>query len=301
MDEMDLGINDEKIVSEKRKKKLGVPGGSEFYTKKVYAEEAAKKLFPNGKYFMGAWQLEGKGYCFGVYESYNVFMKYLMEKPVHKRFGYEIIPGGTQCNLFFDFEYYGKEDETDERILYTVKVISDDLFQKHGVKFVPQISKGSRMTKDGMKISYHIVYSGVIYSNIDGNALKNYAIHIKRLLGEHDDDGKLKKHGIDMEVYTKGRPLRTVMSCKREHAEYPLHNVTMDSSWHSDIGLSDHVYADDEKGVLGNFSITEHNNDCHKSVFIESNAIAIEYKMEEKKDKSSTCKKTCAIRDCHKC
>jgi len=245
MDEMDRDKNDEKMIDNEREKKLGVPGGAEFYSKKIYAEEAAKTLFPNGKYFMGAWQLERSGYCFGAYESYNVFMKYLMEKPVHKRLGYEIIPGGTPCNLSFDFGYYGKEDETDERILYMVKVISDDLFQKYGEKFVPQISKGSRMTGEEMKISFHIVYSGVIYTNLDGNAMKNYAIYIKRLLGEETDDGKLKKLGIDMGVYTKGRPFRAIMSRKRDHAEYPLPNVTMDSCWHSDIGLSDHVYADD--------------------------------------------------------
>jgi len=53
----------------------------------------------------------------------------------------------------------------------------------------------------------------------------------------------------------------------------------MDSCWHSDIGLSDHVYADDEKGIFGNFSITEHNNDGHTFVFFKGDAIAVEYKM----------------------
>jgi len=259
--------------------RYGVPDGSDdglFFWKMDPMFEAVQRKYGQTKRFHMAWQREEGKYCFATYESYKLYTQALLKLPVDKRFGFETIRQDTPACLFLDVEWYGEEDP-EKYIIRLCKVICDDVEVYYKVKTVPQISKGSRLTQEGqMKNSFHIVTPGVIFSNIHGNAMRNYVISLKKIMGEVNSDGTLHKDGIDIAVYTRNRIFRTILCSKRQYPDCPLRNVTMDSFCHNGTSLSDRIYADNEEGALGNFSITENDNTGHPHVFIEGNAIAVD-------------------------
>jgi len=268
-----------KTLDQKAMIHYGVPDGSDggvFFWKQVDMLEAVQRKYGQTKRFHMAWQTKDGGYCFATYESYKLYTQALLKLPANKRFGFETIRQDTPACLFLDVEWYGDEDP-EKYILRLLQVICDDVELSYGVKIVPQICKGSRLMKEGqMKNSFHVVVPGVIFSNIHGNAMENYVIRLKQIMGEVDPDGTLQKDGIDITVYTRNRYFRTILCSKRDFAEHPLHNITMDSFCHNGTSLSDRIYADGEEGALGNFSITENDNTGHPHVLLEGNAIAVD-------------------------
>ena len=266
------------VLDKKAMIRYGVPDGSDggvFFWFQETMLQAVERKYGQTKRFHMAWQREKGKYCFATYESYILYTQALLKLPVDKRFGFETIRQDTPACLFLDVEWYGDEDP-EEYMGRLLKVICDEVEVEYNVKTVPQICKGSRLTKDGNKNSFHIVVPGLIFSNIHGNAMKNFVIRIKKKMGEVNSDGTLQKDGIDTTVYTRKRNLRTILCSKRDSSEFPLHNVTMDSFLHNGTVLSDRIYADNEEGALGNFSITENDNTGHPHVLIEGDAIAVD-------------------------
>ena len=249
------------------------PRGGEWFKRIEAAYKYADTEYGVGKGFVCGWEMplvgvdqRSPGYFFGVYAGYQEFMHVCMELKDFDRHGFEVIRATRECNLYFDLEWYGEEDW--DKILRIMNVIRVYIVKKFGINFALQILRGSRLDKKkGFKNSLHVVVTGLSFTNNFGGAMKICVIEIVE--SSHPDD----RSSFDTGVYTRGRLMRTEMSCKRG-TQVPLHNITGDPFSSTSTLFSTRVYADCDVGALGNFSITHHVHDNVDVVLVQGDAVS---------------------------
>ena len=139
-------------------KNAGVPSGGKWLKKKAHAKAYASALYGEGLGFVAAWPYAGNGYCYGVYASYDECMSCILKLKVGRRYGLEMIREENGCNLYFDVEGIIEDPKDEEQIrARIVTTIQQGLWEKYHKKFALQITRGSRQTDKGFKLSYHIV------------------------------------------------------------------------------------------------------------------------------------------------
>ena len=141
----------------------GVCPGGKWFRKKNPAKAYADEKYGAGLGFVGAWPYTGNGYCYGVYTSYDDFLSCILELGVGRRYGFEMIRSENRCNLYFDIEGIlenaGDEEGIRTRLFAKIREI---LWKKYGREFELHITRGSRQTDKGFKLSYHIVVTGCL-------------------------------------------------------------------------------------------------------------------------------------------
>ena len=264
-------------------KNAGVPPGGKWFKKKKHAKAYANALYGEGLGFVAAWAYAGKGYCYGVYASYDECLSCTLKLKVGRRYGFEMIRAENGCNLYFDVEGI-IEDPTDEEQIRAriVEKIQKGLWRKYNANFGLQITRGSRQTDKGFKLSYHIVVTGLVFSNNYGGAMKSFVLEIKESLAEAD------QYFIDLIPYSRDGLMRMVLSSKRG-SDVPLRNVTGDPLSTSATLFLERDYEDSEAGARGNCSITQHINNLFTSTYVEGNAIAASRPVSSRKKSTSSC------------
>jgi len=147
----------------------GVPPDGNWLKKKKHAKAYASELYGEGLVFVGAWPYAGKGYCYGVYASFDNFLSNTLQLKAGRRYGLEMIRAENGCNLYFDIEGI-IQDPTDEEQIRAriIEKIRQRLREKYNAEFGLYITRGSRQTEKGYKLSYHIVVNGLVFSNNHG-------------------------------------------------------------------------------------------------------------------------------------
>jgi len=91
-------------LKEYDQRRAGVPGGGDWFYKKIQAKAYVDQKHGPGRGFVGAWPNTGNGYCYGVYASYDDYLTNILKLAVGKRYGFEMIRSENRCNLYFDLE-----------------------------------------------------------------------------------------------------------------------------------------------------------------------------------------------------
>ena len=179
-------------------KNAGVPPGGKWFKKKKHAKAYANALYGEGLGFVAAWAYTGKGYCYGVYASYDECLSCTLKLKVGRRYGFEMIRVENGCNLYFDVEGIIEDPTEEEQIRARIMdKIQKGLRRKYNANFGLQITRGSRQTDKGFKLSYHIVVTGLVFSNNYGGAMKSFVLEIKESLAEAD------QYFIDLNPYMR--------------------------------------------------------------------------------------------------
>ena len=276
------------------------PLGGEWYNNSQQAAEYADAQYGKGGGFVCGWEMplsqkgNSFGYFYGAYASYEEFMSASLQLGPDSRYGFEMIRETQQCNMYFDIEWYGEQDL--DKILRILTAIRVYLRLKFAADFALQITCGSRQTHKGFKNSYHIVVTGLSFTNNYGGMMKKCALGVEASLELHD------RLSIDMAVYTRNRLMRTVLSCKRG-SHTPLRNITGDSFSKTSTLFSDRVYADGDAGALGNCSITchVHRDDAPDIVLVQGDDVSISIKKIssiERKKSSVVCMDATSLASC---
>jgi len=148
--------NPRKLTLEERRK-IGVPGGGEWFNKKNIAKEFASMHYGTGGGFVLGFDLPMRGYCYGVYASYDESITYLLQLKSDCRHGYEMIRSENECNLYLDLELICKEEDETEIMERTVESIRATLRLKYKTEFRLQVTRGSRVTEKGFKHTHTLL------------------------------------------------------------------------------------------------------------------------------------------------
>jgi len=201
------------------RRKIGVPGSGEWFNKKNIAKEFASMHYGTGGGFVLGFDLPMRGYCYGVYASYDESITYLLQLKSDCRHGYEMIRSENECNLYLDLELICKEEDETEIMERTVESICAILRLKYKAEFGLQVTRGSGVTEKEFKLSFHVVVTGLVFSNNYGRGMKQCVQEIR------DSLDKNNRQIIDVHPYNRDGLMRTVLSCQRS-SPICLRNVT---------------------------------------------------------------------------
>ena len=206
--------------SERDKKQL--PRGGQWYWKQADMLEVycATGGFPV------SWDTETKTKIYGLYPSAREFYECLLDNPVDKRWGYEVIPERISCRAYMDIEWIGEPDADHSRLANIVSIVRENV--KNTFELSPEIYVccGTRPSNDGLtKHSYHLVIFNLVFeTNHDGE--------MKRFFTPDGDDvwysGDEQKSVVDLKVYTRNRVFRLPLCCKHG-SSVPLTRISGDA------------------------------------------------------------------------
>jgi len=195
-----------------------------------------------------------------------------------------MIPAENRCNLYFDVEGIIQDQNDEENIrARIIGKIRQRLWQKYNAEFALQVTRGTRQIPKGLKLSYHIVVTGLVFSNNYGGAMKNCVREIKESLHEVD------QRFIDLNPYMRDGLMRMVLNSKRDSANVPLRNVTGNPLSRSATLFLERDYEDNEAGARENCSITQHVNNLFTSTNVDGNAVAVKASNSTRKKTASSC------------
>ena len=165
----------------------------------------------------------GLGKIFGAFETPHAFVTQLLEV-AHNRCFYEIIRAGRECKAYFDLEAAPGvwDKETGWEKCKAVMKAWEARVQERWPTARDECNRclahivldGSRMTDEGWKVSYHVVYPWLVFP-CNTTTLKNEA----RLLSaspefQYHDKTNVQKPFVDPAVYTNNRQFRLLLNYK---------------------------------------------------------------------------------------
>ena len=150
-------------LSASDRRRAGVCPGGKWFRRKEQAKAYANETHGPGLGFVGAWPYTGNGYCYGVYDNYEDFLTNILKLAVGRRYGFEMIRSENRCNLYFDIEGILKNAGDEEGVIARlIAAIRKILWKKYRRIFGLHITRSSRQTDKGFKLSYHIVVTGCL-------------------------------------------------------------------------------------------------------------------------------------------
>jgi len=173
-----------------------------------------------------------------------------------------MIRAEKECNLYIDAEGIIQDRIDEEQIRgRLVEAVHACLRQKYQAEFALQITRGSCQTDKGFELSYHIVVTGLVFSNNYGGAMKNCVREIRESLDEED------QRFINLNPYMRDGLVRMVLGSKRS-SDVPLQNVIGNPLSSSATLFKEHNCEDCDAGARENSSITQHVNDIFTSRYV---------------------------------
>ena len=205
-------------------KRCSVPAGGLWFSRQASMFEAKEKVLPGGG-FLVAWDKDGArkqaSKIYGLYPDATTFYQNLLQNPVDKRHGYELIPENSPCKLYADVEWEGPADESHQKIYWILNKLRDYVRKVHADERTLEVYVccGSRQINDRVfKNSYHVVCPSVVYAKNNDGQLKSF---MHDLCGGDESDQWYylnaegnKKCYVDLSVYSKNRVIRLPGCCK---------------------------------------------------------------------------------------
>lgn len=168
----------------------------------------------------GSW---GLGKIFGAFENPHAFVTQLLEV-AHNRCFYEIIRAGRECKAYFDLEaspgVWDKKTGWDKckAVMRAWEARVQERWPtargecNHCLAHL--VLDGSRMTDEGWKVSYHVVYPWLVFP-CNTTTLKNEAVLLSaRPEFQYSDKTNMQKPFVDPAVYTNNRQFRLLLNYK---------------------------------------------------------------------------------------
>jgi hypothetical protein len=128
---------------------------------------------------------------------------------------YEIIQYGKSCNLYIDCEWWKTDTCAQCSITTLIYHMREFVTHTYGIEGIVMVTTSSRVKDDGFKESYHLTFPNVSFVN-NTSDMKRF---IDKFKEQHKDTEALWADGtfiVDTGVYTQGRPMRTILSCKED-------------------------------------------------------------------------------------
>jgi len=193
-----MGVGDKKvprILTSNDRKWTGIPGGGHWVDLKTRAKTDADEMYGKGGGFILAWGLpvflDSKGNLielanwFGVYANAKMCFAAMMKLAVDCRFGFEMVREGLPCNLYFDIEWMGCEEEEETTILRILVGIQVYMRRMYGREFALQITRGSLAKGGWFKCLFHVIVTGLVFDD-NQQTMKACAESIQATLSEED-------------------------------------------------------------------------------------------------------------------